>query len=94
MSHSHILSCEAIDLEGLFRISGAVLEVAELRKQFDKGNWFIVNFFNCFYIGLTGFAGKKPDLSKVRDPHVVAGVLKGWVSAARVFIAFLLSLPF
>lgn len=46
----------------------------------------ILIFFKRVYCNV-GFAGKKPDLSKVRDPNVVAGVLKGWVSD-MLFISF------
>lgn len=78
----------AIDAEGLFRVSGAVLEVNEIRKQFDKGT--AINIFCSDDLRLSRpdpskhhvlnmTLGKKVDLTKVRDHNVVAGVLKSWV---------------
>lgn len=73
---------KAIDAEGLFRINGATREVDELQKQFDKGKASPSTSLlrsSSPTIDLRHYAGKKVDFSKVKDPHVVAGVTKAWV---------------
>ena len=75
------LTLVAIDAEGLFRVSGAVREVEDLLKQFEKGTADLL-LFSCVTASLIIAAqtsGKKVDLSKIKDPHVVAGVTKAWV---------------
>ncbi len=53
----------------------------------------ILIFFKRVYCNV-GFAGKKPDLSKVRDPNVVAGVLKGWVSEYVIHLISIYKMDF
>lgn len=46
----------ALDVEGIFRLSGSATEIQQLKKAFDDG--------------------EDVNLEKVRDPHVVCGLLK------------------
>lgn len=57
-------------MEGIFRLSGFQDEVRHIKSLYDQGSFYT------FSDDLRSSVGKPTNLSKVTDPHVVAGVLK------------------